>query len=181
MKVPVKNPFERMQKGAVHALCVLMLAGSYFSCTSKTEDDMSDTDFSNIENLYEQPLTVIQKCVQGKWKWYVSIGGHSGADYFDNIFVDIKDNHYVIEYEDGQQRIIFYEWKRREICFPYSEHPLYKGKKTYFMWDKSANEETLINGWFFESIKNDTLKVSVDTYPRKIYDFPYGLGFVRIN
>jgi len=165
-----------------NAAIALFLAGSMISCTNKQEDiDMSKIDFSNIENLYKQPLPVIQKCVQGKWKWYVSIGGYSGVDYSDNIFVDIKSNYYVIEYENGQQRTIFYEWKRREISFPYSEHPLYKGEKTYLMWDKNANEETLSNGLFFGSIKNDTLIVHVDTYPRLIYDFPYELGFVRIE
>ena len=159
----------------------LILSVSFSSCSCGKKDDMSGIDFSNIENLYEQPLPVIQKCMQGKWKWYVSFGGHSGADYSDNTFVDIRHDHYIIEYENGQQRTVFYKWKRREICFPYSEHHLHKGKKTYFMWNKSTNNETFSNGWFFGSIKNDTLIVHVDTYPDVIYDFPYELRFVRID
>ena len=178
----IRNPFERLQKGAVVILCIV-LAGTVSSCSSKSESDidMSDIDFSNIENLYEQPLPVIQKCVQGKWKWYVSVGGESGISYHDNIFVDINSKYYVIEYGDGQQNTIFFEWQRREIFFPFFEDPLYKGKESYLMWNKNANGESLANGWFFESIKNDTLFVLVDTYPRHIYDFPYRLGFVRIN
>jgi hypothetical protein len=45
-----------------------------FGCTKVNTDeilyakDTPETDFSNIENLYEQPLEVIQKCVQGNWK-----------------------------------------------------------------------------------------------------------------
>ena len=48
------------------AALALMLAGSFSSCAKKNDIDMSKIDFSNIENLYEQPLPVIQKCVQGK-------------------------------------------------------------------------------------------------------------------
>lgn len=38
---------------------------------------MPNIDFCNIENLYEQPLPIIQNCVQGKWQLQYSIGGFS--------------------------------------------------------------------------------------------------------
>jgi len=37
MNVSIKNPFERKQKGAVLMLCVLLLAGGLYSCSSKND------------------------------------------------------------------------------------------------------------------------------------------------
>ena len=76
MNKVIKNPFERMQKGAVVALCIV-LAGTFSSCNKKSDSDidMSKIDFSNIENLYEQPLPVIQNAVQGEWQLQFSVGG----------------------------------------------------------------------------------------------------------
>ena len=39
MKTLKNNQFERMKKGAVATLCVLMLAGSLFSCKNASEDE----------------------------------------------------------------------------------------------------------------------------------------------
>jgi len=54
---------------------ILCLAGSLFSCDKKDDNDMSKIDFNNIEDLYAQPLSVIQKCVEGKWKLQYFAGG----------------------------------------------------------------------------------------------------------
>ena len=47
-------------------ILILVLTGS-FSC-QKDNIDMFNIDFGNIDNLYAQPLPVIQKCVEGTWK-----------------------------------------------------------------------------------------------------------------
>ena len=159
----IKNPFERLQKGAVVILCIV-LAGTFSSCSSRSESDidMSDIDFSNIENLYEQPLPVIQKCVQGKWKWFISVGGDAGVTYPVKTFVDIKNDHIIIDYDDESQRTFYYTWKKRFV---------YGNKyETYLMW--STERDAVI--WHFESIKNDTL--CVGTAVEQI-----GSVFVRIN
>ena len=63
-------------------IIALILAKSLSSCQVNKEDDdidMSDIDFSNIENLYEQPLPVIKKAVQGKWKLQYTYKGYEGV------------------------------------------------------------------------------------------------------
>ena len=137
----IKNLFERLHKGTVVALC-FVLAGISFSCAKNDR-----LDYSNIENLYEQPLPVIQKCVQGKWKWYVMCGGVVGCQYSDNTFVDIYNDHVVIDYDDGSQRTFYFTWKKRFI------HNNKYG--TYVMWDSERNDLL----WHFVSIRNDTLIV----------------------
>ena len=157
----------------------LLTIESLISCQVNNEDDidMSNIDFSNIENLYAQPLPVIQKCVQGKWKWYASIGGDAGFVCHNNRFVIIKNDHYVIEYENGIQNTVFYEWKKRKLTYPLD----FFEKETYAIIKKSADEEMFEKGWFFASIKNDTLVVHLDTYDDFIYDIAYEFSFARID
>jgi len=121
---------------------------------------------NNIEDLYAQPLSVIQKCVEGKWKWYVSFGGLAGSNYSDNTFVDIEKDHYVIDYEDGSQQTFYFTWEKYDVTGI---------GQTYVMWDETLNEP----GWYFVSIKNDTLTVasSIPTGP----DIPFSFGFVRVK
>jgi len=145
---------------------LLILAGS-FSCQKNNNiDDMSNNKISNIENLYAQPLSVIQKCVQGKWKWYVSIGGQTGYNYTDNTFVKFDNNICTIKYSDGSQQTFHFTWEK--FYLDRFEH------ETYRMWDVDRNEA----GWYFVSIKNDTLTAeSLPSGP----DIPYSFGFVRIK
>jgi len=144
---------------------VLILMGGTSSC-KKDDVDLPDIDFSNIENLYAQPLPVIQKCVEGKWKWYVSYGGLAGANYSDNTFINIKEDNYVIDYEDGSQRTWYFKWEKYNVTGI---------GQTYVMWDEKRNEA----GWYFVSIKNDTLMAtsSIPTGP----DIPCSFGFVRVK
>jgi hypothetical protein len=148
---------------------LLILAGSVSSCGTKEEDiDMSAIDFSNIENLWAQPLPVIQKCVQGKWKWYVSSGGLWGVDYHEDVFIDIHDDRYTITYRDGSQRSTYFTWKR---CTTVGT-----GHKTYGMWDKERD----VASWYFLSIRNDTLSAAIEPPPGSA-DIPSGFGFVRMK
>ena len=149
-------------------LAMLLLAGSFSSC-SDDDIDMSEIDFGNIEDLYAQPLPVIEKCVQGKWKWIESCGGYVGCRYVDNTFVDIKKDHVVIDYADGTQGTFYFTYKKRlAYCVGNEEY-------TYVMWNKDNNEAF----WYFTSIKNDTLSVGhsplTGNYPR------FESSFVRIK
>ena len=55
MKVSVKNPLERLQRSAVVTLCVLILAGSLSSCTSKSDGD-------------DEIVTDPDAAILGKWE-----------------------------------------------------------------------------------------------------------------
>ena len=158
MKIIFKNP---LRVTVIMALYLVVL--TLFASVGCSEPK---TDFSNIENLYAQPLPVIQRCVEGKWKWYVSIGGLIAYYYSDNTFVDIKEDHYVVDYEDGSQQTFYFTWEKYDVTGI---------GQTYVMWDKQRNEA----GWYFVSIKNDTLTVasSLPTGP----DIPNRFGFVRIK
>ncbi|MDR2148997.1 MAG: hypothetical protein LBE91_21360, partial [Tannerella sp.] len=67
-----------------HLMVIVIFAGLFYSCDKDDDIDMSKIDFSNIENLHEQPLQVIQKCVEGKWLWYSSCCGISGQPNYSD-------------------------------------------------------------------------------------------------
>ena len=150
---------------AILAAMLLVFVGGFASCEEKAADiDTSKIDFSNIENLYAQPLSVIQKCVQGKWKWYVEFGGVVGISYSDSTFVDIDEDRCTIDYSDGTQQTIFFTWKRSYVDMGY---------ETWVMWEKERDKAF----WCFHSIKNDTLGVGTPTSAF----LGHGMGFARIK
>ena len=162
-------------------IAVLLLLVFYFSaCNSnmsekedvnmleKEDIDMTQIDFSNIENLYEQPLPVIQKCVQGKWKWYVQFGGVIGISYSENTYVNINDDHFIIEYEDGSQQKTYFTWKQYSIDN--------KGCETWMMWDNERDHGI----WYFDAIKNDTLGVGHVPLPHVTFN-QFSSGFSRVK
>ena len=105
----IKNPFERLQKGVVVILCIV-LAGNLSSCAK------NDLDFNNIENLYEQPLPVIQKAVQGKWKLQYYYGGFIGTTTIDALdsYMQIDENQIIIGDKNGittDSPITWEEWE----------------------------------------------------------------------
>ena len=146
-----------------------LLLFSFIQC-SKNDIDMSNIDFSNIEKLYEQPLPMIQKCVQGKWKWYVTFGGVAGISYSDNTYVDINKDHLIIEYEDGSQLKTYFSWKK------YSFVDKGKGYKTWVMWDNERDQGI----WYFEEIKNDTLSVGHVPSPDTTFN-QFSSSFTRVK
>jgi hypothetical protein len=133
-----------MKKTVRLTAIMLILAGS-FGC-----DKEEDIDFSNIENLYAQPLPVIQKAVQGKWRVYQSIsdGFHLDIQYPENTFMEFKNDHYII-YNAESQNVFYFTWKKLPI--ENWRNPL-DGHETYIM-----DGGDRINNWYFERIKNDTL------------------------
>ena len=130
---------------------LLFLAGNFFSC--KDDTNKSDLEFSNIENLYAQPLPVIQKCVEGEWKCIqiYTTGYTGGLHYPTNIFLNITNDSVIVTgYSPFFQVNSFsYSWVKTETVSGYT---------TYVMEG---------SGWFFEKIRNDTLYYVVNT---KSYD-----------
>ena len=123
---------------------LLLLGGIFSSC--KDDDDKTNM-YSNIEDLYAQPLPVIQKCVQGKWKCIQIITwGFIGLHYPNNAFVYITNDRVVITGDDGfiQANSFSYSWEKKKTSLDYT---------TYVMEDC---------GWFFDKIQNDTLVVIWD-------------------
>ena len=155
-----------MKKKLLKLIALITVACISFTCRNSDDIYNNTGMYSNIDSLYAQPLPVIQKCVQGKWKWYVSYGGFAGTNYSDHTFIDIKKDHYVIYYEDGSLRTWYFTWEKYNVTGI---------GQTYVMWDEKRNEA----GWYFVSIKNDTLMAgsSIPTGP----DIPHSFGFVRIK
>ncbi|MDR3095302.1 MAG: hypothetical protein LBU62_11815 [Bacteroidales bacterium] len=126
---------------------LLILAGS-FSCGKDKE-----IDFSNIEDLYAQPLPVIQKAVQGKWKVYVSCGGVVGCVYPKNSFFEITSNETIEDNDVGDHTVRSYSWKKKKVDI--------NGKmvNTHITWpdDADETEKSSQAGRYFICIKNDTL------------------------
>lgn len=113
-------------------------------------------DFSNIENLYEQPLPVIQKAVLGKWQWVnIARDGFIGTIKPIDTFVEITENNVVIT------QIGDAAWIDKKIYMKSFSY-VWKKKKTdsgltYVMWDSENNK-----GWYFYKILNDELSVLCD-------------------
>jgi hypothetical protein len=141
-------------------IILFILAGS-LACTKNNDDiDMSKIDFSNIEDLYSQPLPVIQQCVQGKWKWYVSCGGDAGIVYPENTFVEITDKEYILDNNIDDIHTRTYFWKKKQVQ-TYNDKLI----ETYIM----CFDESVDGGRYFSTIKNDT--ISYYSYPNSLLSF----------
>ena len=147
---------------------VLVLAGSFSSC--ENDINMSKIDFSNIENLDKQPLPVIQKCVEGKWKWYVQYGGVVGISSSESTFVDIQKNRVIIDYDDGSQHTFNFTWKMYTFVNMRTKYT------RWVIWDNESNQGI----WYFNTIKNDTLSVG-SVPPRGSTYWQFSNGFTRVK
>jgi len=154
-------------------------------------------DFSNIDKLHEQPLPVIQRCIEGKWE-VVSMRLANSlprglSDTYCNF--DTKNNSVQVISEiipDGFFFFIFdnflqatspfsYSWSRERkniYRHPENPNPLYS---TYVMqFDdemKYGKNEYIKIGWIFTSIINDCLYAYCVSYrnpaPSQNLPFPY--------
>ena len=136
-----------------------VLVGSSVSCNQHDNNDM----LPNIDDLYAQPLPVIQKCVQGKWKWlHISQAGFIGFIPLYHTFVEITSDSIVVTQEGDEQVDLkgrfSYHWENKEV-FPYSVSQDSVSFATYVM---QFNNEQTTTGWYFYNIKNDTLGVGAD-------------------
>ncbi|MDR2126337.1 MAG: hypothetical protein LBP63_05875 [Prevotellaceae bacterium] len=141
-----------MKKIILQTTAILLILAGVVACGKENADiDMSKIDFSNIENLYEQPLPVIQKAVQGRWKLYQTCGGDAGCSYPPNTFITIASNEIILENIDSGEYIEnSYSWKNKKV-------DVYgKTINSYVLWPGGA-DETAQSGMYFLSIKSDTL------------------------
>ena len=149
---------------------VLILTGSTSSC--KNDDiDISKIDFSNIEDLYAQPLPVIQKCVEGRWQWTeICTWGVVGEFRLTHTFVDItKDSVIVTQngYDPAHLDNRFsYSWKKKKTLSDYT---------SYVMW----NNEQKSGEWYFDKIQNDSL--FVHSYNANPGGFSNSYLFLRVK
>jgi hypothetical protein len=137
-----------------------------FSCKNSDDEsniDMSKIDFSNIEDLYTQPLPVIQKCVEGKWKWYRTYqSGFIGINYPINTFVTITKDSVIITGASGSgySPTLSYDWIKKHT---------YSGEYVTCVMNFNSQNIGEGAGWYFDSIKNDSLYVGVDYVNTSFY------------
>ena len=105
-----------------------------------------------IENLYEQPLAVINKCVQGQWKLHKFWDGFS--HYYANTTVDISEKGVTVSGNEGLNFTFSYGWKKMEVSPPY---PDMKSYTTHVMWNNKQNK----GEWSFFSLRGDMLEVNL--------------------
>jgi len=139
-----------MGKKLLKLIMLFAVACISFSCRNSDDIDNNTGMYSNIDSLYAQPLPVIQKCVQGKWKWISnSTCGVVGPTYRSNTVIEITKDKVVTTGDEGRLNQAFsfsYHWEK--LSTP-------EGYTTYVMWNNEQN-----NGeWYFDRIQNDLLIV----------------------
>ena len=132
-------------------VAILLILAVLSSCGKKDESFEID--------LSKQPFDVVQKYVEGKWKWifvtrpYIQI-----PVYPTNTFVHITKDRVVITGDDGSTYAFSYSWKKNDL-YPGISHVL---------WNNTENRGM----WYFTELINDTL--TVESYndinsPNKTY------------
>ena len=105
-----------------------------------------------IENFYEQPLSMINKCVQGKWKLHKLWDGLD--HYYFETFVEISEKGVTVSGSEGLNFTFTYGWKNMEVSPPYPDMNSYT---TYVMWNDKQNK----GEWSFYSLRGDMLVVNM--------------------
>jgi len=108
-----------------------------------------------IDNLYEQPLAVINKSVQGKWILHKFWGGFGNVHYYDwTTFVYISENCVTITGNESINLTFSYSWKKMKVSPPYPDMAPYS---TYVMWNDKQNK----GEWSFFQLQADMLEVNL--------------------
>ena len=100
--------------------CIDSEGNTYYSIKVSASDFIEDNiDYNNIYNLWEQPLRVIKKTVEGEWK-IETFSSPSGSGVFKNTFVKITEDSVIItKAETDPVHIIpdsfSYRWEIREM------------------------------------------------------------------
>ena len=176
---------------------VVCLIGTACERNNSSDDNILQNPI--IEDLYAQPLPIIQKSVQGQWKGIRGSRWGSGSIFnLTNITVNIdtKNNNLFITADTSKKDIGLlklinspssYSWEKKEVYGSdvIGERPTFY--TTYVMQFNEMNiEEPALRidyfGWYFKSIRNDTLRVFVDFTPAD-FNFCYyeNYYFVRIK
>jgi hypothetical protein len=166
--------FRRFSGRILRIAGLLVLAIALASCNREDEIDLSKIDFSNIEDLYKQPLPVIQKCIQGKWKVDVEyVRGTRSIIHHENTFIEFTEDKYI--FDNGLKvNTVNYFWKK--------EYDQTADFTTYVIRNKTTNNFL----GYFVSIKNDTLdynRFDFPQYPNTAWfvDPNYGYLLVKIK
>jgi hypothetical protein len=132
---------------------VLLLGGGLFSCNDEPE-------IEPVMTLYDKPLSTIKKVIEGRWKVYKTVvdGYIYDVQYPENSFVEFKKDQYIAYDEEGNQRAVYFTWKKLPIAN--WRDPL-KGYETYFMWNEERNDRD----YYIHSISNDTLLLMGNSIP----------------
>jgi hypothetical protein len=115
-----------------------------------------DIDFLNIENLYAQPLPVIEKAILGKWK-IVYVKGGVVVQYRDNYFVEFTADKQYIYSSPTETFTAKFEWSKVPIYYTSAD-------SMYVITFSKSNIIPLL----MERIYNDTLIF----YQYPFYQYP---------
>jgi hypothetical protein len=113
--------------------------------------DMSQIDFSNIGDLYRQPLPVIQKAISGKWEVTRVCFGWSGCQPRKDFFIEFSANQRTY-FLNGGTSSRSYSWRKQYIRENGQIIP------TYVLWYNDSNEELRLECYRFRWISNNQLR-----------------------
>jgi len=156
-----------MFKKKVFLFIMLLCLVSFIACKDNNVKP-EPINFSNIPNLHEQPLEVIQKAVKGKWQGVSAWNGWFDLPISNTVFeisiaVDITDQQYftVSGPEDEIKPFI------DQFIGTYSPSP--ESNEFVYSWAKINYQSPVIFKWVMFSfvghalypwsIKNDTLLI----------------------
>ena len=136
--------------------CIDSEGNVYYSVKVSASEFEDKTDYSNIENLYKQPLHIIKKAVEGKWQ-LLEVFQHTilydTIIRFEDTFIEITKDSVIATRGEvdatkyGPGYSYSYKWHLRTAEKGYSYYGMVPvGHEHYYVGD------------IFSSIKNDTLK-----------------------
>ena len=127
-----------------------------------------------IEDLYAQPLSVIQEHIDGKWRLTIHRRGGDWMGYISYptntiVYFDTKNNRVVItEHENEPIKIMSghlnspfsISWEYKEV------YPMFSGiygyGTSFTTYVMQNNDQNVMPGWFFDRIQNDVLRIILD-------------------
>ena len=125
--------------------------------------DMTAIDFNNIEKLYEQPLPVIKKCVQGKWQIKYRVGGRDGMEEYS------ASKEYFIEIDGNKMYGEETQWKKYALQGWYGSFETYGMKEPYEEYPNQYPNPLFL----FLSIDNDFLYIGYSAQYNSKYHCPH--------
>jgi hypothetical protein len=146
-----------------------MLGLALCSCGQKEDNVVAPEE---VMILYDKPVDVIQKAVQGKWEWQAAYGGAVGIQYPTDTYVEFTDSYHIIS-APNREDTTYFTWKKFAV---YSS--AHEGGETYIAW---SGEGAVLGNWYFENLRNDTLSVGIYGDGNKYIQERFGNVFVRFK